>query len=114
MSFQAPPQSNLAPPGTQGNVMPGYLPPTGLPPPPIPPSFPGYQVPPASQKQQGKVRPSALHEMRNEQKILYVRKISCSCFLVLKWRYSSLYVKLCFAKGWWLTTFNSKDSLIDT
>ncbi|CAB3976593.1 RNA-binding 25 [Paramuricea clavata] len=53
MSFQAPPQSNLAPPGTQGNVMPGYLPPSGLPPPPMPPSFPGYQVPPASQKQQG-------------------------------------------------------------
>jgi hypothetical protein len=56
MSFQAPPQSNLAPPGTQGNVMPGYLPPSGLPPPPIPPSFPGYQVPPPAQKQQGKVK----------------------------------------------------------
>ena len=54
MSFQAPPQTNVAAPVTQGNVMPGFLPPV-LPPPPIPPAFPGYQVPPPNQGQQGKV-----------------------------------------------------------
>ena len=51
MSFQAPPQSNLAPPGTQSNVIPGYLPSPGLPPPPIPPGFTGYQVPPTPPNQ---------------------------------------------------------------
>lgn len=52
MSFQAPPPTNLGPPGAPG--MPGFLPPPGLPPPPIPPAFPAF--PPPAQKQPGKTQ----------------------------------------------------------
>ncbi|XP_028409623.1 RNA-binding protein 25-like [Dendronephthya gigantea] len=51
MSFQASPQTNIAPPGTQGNVMPGFPSSSGLPP---PPTFPAFQnTPPTGPSQPG-------------------------------------------------------------
>ena len=79
MSFQASPQTNLAPPGTQGNMMPGYLPPTGLPPPPTFPGFPN--TPPTGPSQPGIIRiKSGLLNCEMWIGLSYFDQFSSTCF----------------------------------